>query len=239
MDDLIIKGAQKTSLLDYPGRICTTIFLSKCNFRCPYCYNPELVLDKSEKSDIKEDEIIEFLEQKKKWVESVCITGGEPTLHSGLKRFIKRIKEIGLLVKLDTNGTNPEIVEELIKEGLVNYIAMDIKAGKENYEKVTKSNLFNKVQQTIKILKKYGSKESEYDVDYEFRTTVHPDLFNRKELRSIIEIIKGSKRYVLQQFKPDVANLEKINKKMYSEKILRKFMEIAKPYFNECLLRGI
>ncbi len=122
MTDIDIRGIFNTSLIDYPGKIVSTIFFNRCNFRCPFCHNPELVLDKDKNDPIDPDTIIEYLEKRKKWLDGVCLTGGEPTLHKGLEKFIKNIKERGFLVKLDTNGTNPSILETLIKKELVDYM---------------------------------------------------------------------------------------------------------------------
>src|SRR3989338_3543069 len=130
-----IKGLQKTTLVDFPTYIASTIFISSCNFKCGFCYNVDLVNDQKKLPIISEEEILQFLEKRKNVLDGVCITGGEPTLYKNLKNFIKKIKEIGYKIKLDTNGTNPLLLKELIDEKLVDYVAMDIKSSKEKYNK--------------------------------------------------------------------------------------------------------
>jgi len=138
---LTIKGLQKTTLVDYPNKVACTIFLPRCNFRCGFCYNKDLVIDYDRLPSIQEEEIINFLKEKKKWLDGVVFTGGEPTLHRELPNFIKKIKEMGFLVKIDTNGTNPKMLKELIDNNIVDYIAMDIKAPLEKYDKITGVNV--------------------------------------------------------------------------------------------------
>ena len=234
MDGINIKGVQKTSLIDYPGNVVSTIFLSRCNFRCPFCHNPELVFDEVEK-DVDVDEFLEFLESKKGWIEGICITGGEPTLHLGLKEFMQRVKQMGMKIKLDTNGTAPAIMKELIEAGLVDYIAMDIKASFENYDKVVNARVDkDKIKQSIELLK-LGK------VDYEFRTTIVPGLFDEKEAHSIGEMLKGAKRYCLQQYR----NADKVLDEAYQDKDpylvpeLQGFAKILEDYVDKVEIRGI
>ncbi len=235
MTDIDIRGIFNTSLIDYPGKIVSTIFFNRCNFRCPFCHNPELVLDKDKNSPINPQEIIEYLEKRKKWLDGVCLTGGEPTLHKGLEKFIKNIKERGFLVKLDTNGTNPGILETLIKKELVDYIAMDIKAHYDDYDNVTK----------VKVNKENIKKSTDIirnsRIDYEFRTTVVPPYFKKNDLIKICKWLKGSKRYVLQQFRNNTAMLDMTlaNTQAYTPEKLEEFKEIASKYFNTCEIRGI
>ncbi len=129
---VVINGMQKTSLIDYPGKIVTTIFFGNCNFRCPYCHNSDLVFNK-DLQQIDESVLLEYLDKRRGMLDGICITGGEPTLHSDLPDLIRHVKERGFLVKLDSNGTNPRMLEELFAENLVDYIAMDIKAPKDKY----------------------------------------------------------------------------------------------------------
>src|SRR3989338_2765465 len=133
---LPIKGLQKTSLIDYPGKVVCTIFLAGCNFRCPYCQNPDLIENPDKLPDIKEEEIIGYLKKRRKWLDGICISGGEPTIHNGLVDFIKKIKEENFLVKLDTNGVNPNMIKELLNNELIDFISMDIKRSLDKYEKV-------------------------------------------------------------------------------------------------------
>lgn len=195
---MLIKGIQKTTLLDYPGKIASIIFLAGCSFRCPYCQNPSLVNGHEELPTIPEEEVIEFLRGRRKWLDGVCISGGEPTLHKDLPRFIAEVRKEGLLVKLDTNGTNPGMVEKLIKEGLLDYIAMDIKAPLERYSDVTKVKVDReKIRKSVEIIRGSG-------VDYEFRTTVVPGLIEEEDVGRIANWLKGSKKYCLQQFRNNV-----------------------------------
>ncbi len=187
-----IHGIVKTTLVDYPGKVATTIFTGGCNFRCPYCHNPTLV--NGEEETIPKQGFYDFLEERRKLIDAVCITGGEPTLQPGLEQLINKIKEKGYLVKLDTNGSKPKQLKKLIKK--LDYVAMDIKAPKEKYQEVTNSNIDpKKIQQSIEIIKNSG-------VDYEFRTTVVPGLLSKQDIEKIGQWLKGSKRYYLQQFRP-------------------------------------
>jgi pyruvate formate lyase activating enzyme len=229
---MIIKGLQKQTLLDYPGKIACTIFTFGCNFRCNYCHNPELIIDDG-RPEIKQEEILEFLKARKGFLDGVCITGGEPTLNKELPEFISKIKELGFLVKLDTNGTNPRMIEELINKKLVDYIAMDIKAPLEFYDKVTNTKVNKEdIQKSVDLIRKMK--------DYEFRTTVVPGLFNEEYAKLIGEWLKGSKRFYIQQFR-GIKNLDKsfVNKKPFSKEELEKFCRILKPYFEKCEIRGV
>ncbi|MBL7170070.1 MAG: anaerobic ribonucleoside-triphosphate reductase activating protein [Candidatus Aenigmarchaeota archaeon] len=210
-----IKGFQKTSLIDYPGNICSIIFLSGCNFRCNYCYNPELVLDEK-LPEIKEKEVLKTLEERKKFIDGVTITGGEPTIHKELPILIKKIKKIGLLIKIDTNGTNPEMLNYLIKNKLIDFIAMDIKNVFEKYKETANVNVnINKIKESVKIIKESG-------IEHEFRTTVLPRLHIQEDIIKIAKELKDAKKYVLQQFFPAEKMLDKnfIKEKTYSEKEL-------------------
>jgi pyruvate formate lyase activating enzyme len=178
---MIVGGLEKFSLNDYPGQTAAVIFTRGCNFRCRYCHNPELVLP--EKYDVE----IPL---------AVCITGGEPTQHSDLAEMIKKIKEMGFLVKLDTNGSRPKILEEIIKKGNIDYIAMDIKAPFEDYKKITG------VAVDVEKLKKSVSLIINSGLPHEFRTTVVKSLTSFDDLRKIVENIKGADNYFLQKFVP-------------------------------------
>ena len=192
-----IGGITKSSLIDYPKKISAVIFLIGCNFNCPYCHNPELVISNIiEPIDI--NTIYSFLKKRKGLLDGVVITGGEPTLHKKLPEFIKNIKDMGYLIKLDTNGSNPNMVEELIENKLVDYIAMDIKAPFDEYNNIiTKEINIENVKKTFKLL--FQNK-----VDYEFRTTVVSNLLNYESFVKINEIFKKEgkiKKYCLQRFK--------------------------------------
>ena len=230
---MLIKGLQKLTLIDYPNKIAATIFLFGCNLRCPYCHNPELI-NASEAKKFKtysKEEILSFLNERFDFLEGVNITGGEPTLSKDLPNLIKSIKKLGYTIKLDTNGTNPKMLHELIKAKLVDYIAMDIKAPLERYEKVVNSPV-NKsdIQDSIKIIKKLE--------DYEFRTTVVPGLLDKQDIIEIARWIKPAKAYYLQQFRPiNCFNKSYNKKKSYSVEQLREMRDAVKRFFQICEIR--
>ncbi len=192
---MIIGGLQKFSLIDYPGEVCAIIFTKGCNFRCPYCHNPELVASGGQTIDV--EYVFSFLKNRVGRLSGVSITGGEPTLHSDLIDFIKTVRLMGYeKIKLDTNGTNPDMLNELIKNGLVTYIAMDIKAPFDRYEDVTNVKCdIDKIKRSVDIIKN-GK------IDYEFRTTVVEGLLKVDDVFSIAEHIKGSRAYYIQRFVP-------------------------------------
>jgi pyruvate formate lyase activating enzyme len=192
--NLPIKGFQKSSMIDFPGKMCSIVFVADCNFRCPYCHNPDLIL-KTELPVIDQNLIFEYLESKSKWIDGVCITGGEPTIHQALPEFCKKVKSSGFLVKVDTNGTNPEMLGNLVKEKIIDFIAMDVKGPLERYEEIVRVPVNkNDIQRSIDIIRKSG-------LDYEFRTTVAPKLLKEQDLLSMGKWLRGSKMYVLQQFR--------------------------------------
>ncbi len=187
-------GIQKTSLVDFPKTICTTLFTKGCNMRCGYCHNKDLVLPQRTIPAIDIEEIFAHLKAKNGIIEGVCITGGEPTLHRELPSFIRKVKEMGFLVKLDTNGTNPKMVQELLEENLLDYVAMDIKSCKEKYSLVSKlqPKLVQNVFETITILKKSS-------IPYEFRTTIVRHIHELHDLQSLLKEIEFAPTYVLQR----------------------------------------
>lgn len=193
---LKIHGFNKTTLLDYPGRLAATIFLGDCNFRCPFCHNMNLVLNSKEEPYIEDKEVLEYLDKRKNILEGVCISGGEPTLHLELTDFIREIKKLGLNVKLDSNGYRPEIIMNLKEEGLIDYIAMDIKAPKDKYCQVAgvKSLDMDRIQKSIDYIM------NNFD-EYEFRTTVVKELHTRDDILNIAEWLKGCKKYKLQNYR--------------------------------------
>jgi len=229
-----ICGLQKTTLIDYPGKTACTIFLYGCNFRCGFCHNPELVIEKNE-NIFSEKEILDFLDKRKKYLEGVCITGGEPLLTLE-KNFLKEIKKIGYLIKIDTNGSLPEKLKEIIDENLVDFVAMDVKASKENYKKITNSGIsLEKIEESIRLISKLEN--------YEFRTTVIEGIHNIEEMKKIAEwlneLIGKPKKYALQAFKNSgkILNEEFRNKKDTSEKFLREIKEAIKDDFEEVEIR--
>jgi pyruvate formate lyase activating enzyme len=227
-----IKGFQETSFIDYPGKICSLVFLGNCNFRCPYCHNPDLIRKAEALPTIAEQNVLDFIEKKSKWIDAVCITGGEPSLDRSIIDLMVKLKKKGFLVKFDTNGTNPEILKEMIKRKLVDFIAMDIKNPLKKYEEIIKAKTdIKKIKQSIEIIKKSG-------IDYEFRTTILPKHHTEKEVLDIAKDLKSAKKYVLQNFKPGKCLDETYNKeKTFSHDELMRFKELVKGYFKEVEVR--
>jgi len=222
---MTIGGLQKMTLIDYPNKIAATVFLIGCNFRCPYCHNPELVNPKfiERQTKIEEKDFFNFLDERAGFLDGVCITGGEPTIHSDLPKFIKNIKKRGFLVKLDTNGSNPEMLENLIKDNLIDFVAMDIKTSILKYNKVRAKKKISQVQKSIDILK--GDSK-----DYEFRVTVVPKIVDKQDIKEIGQWLKGAKKIVLQQFRPEKTLSSSFeNIKPYSVQDLRKMVKILEP----------
>ena len=190
-----IDGLQKMTLLDFPGKVACTVFTGGCNFRCPFCHNALLVTKLPEKPDYTEDEILSFLEKRIGLLDGVAITGGEPLLNPDIGDFIRKIRDMGYAVKLDTNGSFPERLKAIVGEGLVDYVAMDIKNRREKYaETIGLKNLdLSKIEESVEFLKS-GT------VDYEFRTTVVKQFHTVEDIRAAAEWISGAKRYFLQNF---------------------------------------
>ena len=190
-----IDGLQKMTLLDFPGKVACTVFTGGCNFRCPFCHNALLVTKLPEKPDYSEDEILSFLEKRTGLLDGVAITGGEPLLNPDIVDFIRKIRDMGYAVKLDTNGSFPERLKAIVGEGLVDYVAMDIKNRREKYtETVGLKNLdLSKIEESIDFLKSGA-------VDYEFRTTVVKQFHTVEDITAAAEWISGVKRYFLQNF---------------------------------------
>lgn len=188
-----LAGLQKTTFIDYPEKIACIVFTQGCNFRCGYCHNPELFENKEPVLSVPA--FFEFLNKRKGKLDGVVITGGEPTLHGkDLIEFIKEVKSLGFLVKLDTNGTHPDVLQELLNENLLDYIAMDIKAPLAKYKTITQTDI------DTKIIKKSIDMIMNSGVDYEFRTTIVKSQLSVENLRQIGELIQGAKRYYMQKF---------------------------------------
>ena len=232
-----ICGLQKTTLLDYPEKVAATVFTRGCNFRCPYCHNMNLVEPQEEPSVIPEDEIFDFLKKRQGILDGVCVTGGEPTIHPKLPDLIQKIKALGLLVKLDTNGTNPELLSFLINEDLIDYVAMDIKSSFNNYSQVagiaTKSAslIVSKLKQSIDILKN-GS------IPYEFRTTVIREYHNAQVFDEIGEMLAGCSQYYLQSFK-DSEFVKAHELTAYTKEELLGFAKQLQKYHITAYVRGV
>ena len=191
---MVIKGLQKTTLLDFPGKVACTVFTAGCNFRCPFCHNASLVVRPSDVEEISEEEFFKYLSRRKGILDGVAITGGEPLVSAGIEDFIRRIKELGLLVKLDTNGAFPDRLEALLDAGLVDYVAMDIKNSREKYAETVGLPAFPEaIERSIDIIMKKAP-------DYEFRTTVVKELHEAQDIVDIANRIKNAKRYFLQSY---------------------------------------
>ncbi|MFA4941716.1 MAG: anaerobic ribonucleoside-triphosphate reductase activating protein [Patescibacteria group bacterium] len=254
---MIIGGLQKFSLLDYPGIVSAIIFTKGCNFRCHFCYNPMLVwpekrvgklnitsaqtagekkdhpLSYSPQESIEEDGLFDFLESRQGKVEGVVITGGEPTIHQDLPEFIKKIKNLGYFIKLDTNGTNPAMIEKLIKKHLIDYIAMDLKAPKEKYEKVTGVKVdFKKIEKSVKIIK-------ESNLPYEFRTTIAPGLLKKEDIEKMGKEIRGAEKWFLQKFQSEASLVDKNfqGQPAFMDKEMEEMAKIGKKYVGRCETR--
>jgi len=192
-----IKNIEKSSTVDYPPYISAVVFLSGCNFRCPFCYNKELVDNNSSLPDIPKDEVLEWLTTRDGKLDAVVLTGGEPTIHGEkLINFAREIKELGFKIKLDTNGSNPELMKRMIDEQLVDYIAVDLKSDRTTYNKACGIDFdMSKMDKTVSIL-------STNVVPYEFRTTVVPGIHDDTILKTMALYLKDAPKYAIQQFKP-------------------------------------
>lgn len=225
-----ILGIEKSSFIDYPNNICTVIFTGGCNFRCPYCHNSSIVNNAENK--IEEDKVIDFLINRKKFVDALCISGGEPTIQKGLYDFVRRVREECFKIKLDTNGTNPRLLKKLIEEKLIDYVAMDVKAPFDKYSSITQTPVaLEDIRKSINIL-------LENKVDYEFRTTICRELLSMEDIKIIAEEIKGCNTYALQNFKDGETILAGQNKfTPYSDGELKKIRDSIGNLLNKVVIR--
>lgn len=228
-----ICGYNKTTLLDYPGKVACTIFLGGCNFRCPFCQNSGLVISPDLQPEYSQEKLLAFLKKRKGILDGVCITGGEPTLANGLDDFLKEIKELGYEIKLDTNGSRPAVVKALAKQGLIDKVAMDIKACPDHYELLSglKCPDMDSVQETVNFL-------MTGNLDYEFRTTVIKELHTAEDFRQIGQWLKGAKAYYLQAYR-DSDSVLKPGFSSYSRKELEAFRDILLETIPLVEIRGI
>ena len=214
--------------MDWDGKISSVIFLPNCNFRCPFCHNVNLVLNPEKLETIPFEYLENQLKKQKGWTDGVCITGGEPTIHSSLPELCSRIKSMGFLVKLDTNGTNPTMLKELMDRKLLDYVALDIKAPLtvKKYSKATGVNvesLLENVKESIQLL-------LESSIDYEFRTTVVPTIHDLDDIKQVCRSLKGCKKYVLQKFDVSIGKTvvdPDLLSKSLSEEEMQKFLTAA------------
>lgn len=228
-----IGGLQKLTLLDYPGKVACTVFLIGCNLRCPYCHNPGLVLpERMDGHEIPTDEVLGFLEQRRGKLDGVCITGGEPTLWQELPEFISDIRSLGYTVKLDTNGTNPDMLKKLLSDSLLDYVAMDIKNGPSRYAITCGgADVIDSVRKSAALLLN-GMAE------YEFRTTVCKPLHTEKEMGEIGRMLRGAKRYFIQPF-ADSGDLVAGDVQAHTREELVRLRQAVLPYIPNTELRGI
>ncbi|MCK5472086.1 anaerobic ribonucleoside-triphosphate reductase activating protein [Candidatus Gracilibacteria bacterium] len=233
-----IAAIQKLTLLDFPGKTACTVFTPGCNFRCGYCHNPELVLPEkiaaAKKDLIPESAFFNFLAKRKGLLDGVCVTGGEPTLQKGLLIFLKKIRRRGFLVKLDTNGSHPEILEKLLHARLLDFVALDVKASPENYEKLTR---LKGAAGEIKISKNLIQQSG---VPYEFRTTLVHEIHDKKEFGKILEFVRGAEKFFLQNFESKHGCLDPKFEKFhgFTKKELAKMCDEAKKFVRECGVRS-
>jgi pyruvate formate lyase activating enzyme len=234
-----VKGFVPTSLVDWDGRISSVIFLPGCNFRCPWCYARDLVLEPEKLATITLEKLRKELEHRKRWIDGVVVCGGEPAMNEDLPELCAEIKKLGFPVKIDTNGTNPAMLSKLIKEKLVDYVAMDVKAplNEEKYGKLNGGkDLLDKVKESIKILMTSG-------VEYEFRTTLVPGLHSVEDVEEIAFYIKGAKKYALQNFVVPHEKGKLIDEKFSSTTPfdgtqMKEFRDAAKKFVDNIVLRG-
>ena len=229
-----IGGLQKTTLIDYPGRIAATVFLCGCNFYCGFCYNSEIVLPQKIKNQLKisEKDFFSFLKERRNLLEGIVLSGGEPCINPDLPDFIKKIKKLGYLVKLDTNGSNPKMLRDLINKKLIDYAAMDVKVPKERYPEIYGKKIkIKNIEESIKILK-------EEKIDSEFRTTIVPTIHQKEDILKIARWIKPAKKYYLQNFRPEKTIDPKFEKlKPYPEDYLLEIQKAVSPFFEVCQVR--
>jgi len=223
-----LSGLIKSSLIDYPGKVAAVVFTQGCNFRCGFCHNPDLVSQVD--GSITEESVFEHLTKRKNILDGVVITGGEPLIQRDIVEFIKKVKGLGLSVKLDTNGSSPEILESLIKSRLLDYIAMDIKGPLDKYEQISSYKNKKFIQTSINLIINSG-------VDYEFRTTVLPYYHKIDDFHLMGELIKGSSKYVIQGFRPKITLHKSLERaKPFSIIELKNIQDIMKLYVIEVII---
>jgi pyruvate formate lyase activating enzyme len=228
---MVFGGLEKLTLIDYPGKVACIVYTIGCNFRCPYCHNPDLVNETVE-TKLSEQEILDFLESRKAMFDALVITGGEPTMHADLPEFIKKVKALGYAVKLDTNGTNPEMLKSLVSYGLIDYAAMDIKAPLAKYASTVGAAVNrDAIAESISFLLAGA-------VPYEFRTTVVRSQLSSEDLMTIGQEIRGAENYYLQQFNPATALHPSFRSKLsYETAELEAFAHLLTAYVTHCSVR--
>jgi len=236
---LSIKGFDQMSLLDWDGMVAATVYLPSCNFRCPYCHNGDLVLAPDQFETIPFDEVLSYVTEHNDFLDGVVITGGEPCMHKELPKLIDAFRAADMRVKLDTNGSFPDMLDSLIGDDVIDYVAMDIKAPLDfdSYSRsagISDRRTFDRVRSSIEIL-------LEGDVEYEFRTTVVPTLHKASDLALIGEQIRGARRFVIQNYKPRRETLDPEfgkSESPYNSERLSEFKLLMDPMVEECIIRG-
>ena len=232
-ESMRIQGLQKLTLLDYPEKMACTVFTAGCNFRCPFCHNASLVTHIPAEADFDEEKFFTFLKKRKGILDGVCVTGGEPLLQVDIEAFLGRIKELGYLVKLDTNGSFPDKLKDLVGKGLVDYVAMDIKNSIEKYDITIGLDT-----RYSEVVEESAAFLLEGHVDYEFRTTVTKNFHTEEDFEKIGKWIQGAKRYYLQGF-VDSGDLIESNIEGVCKEEMEKFLKKVKPYIPSAELRGV
>lgn len=231
---MILKGLQKLTLLDFPGKIACTVFSGGCNFRCPFCHNASLVLGErlSESPTLSEEDFFAFLKKRRGMLEGVCVSGGEPTLYPDIIPFLINIKELGYSVKLDTNGYRPSVIREAVAANAVDYFAMDIKNSKESYARTVGVPDFDisKIEESISYLMSCG-------VDFEFRTTLVRELHSEEDILSIAKWLEGPEKYFLQTFE-NSGDLIDESFSGYDKNETEYLLKLLKPYVPNAQIRG-
>lgn len=228
-----IHGLNKTTLLDYPGQVAATVFTGGCNFCCPFCHNKNLVLQPASQPLLEEAEVFSFLKKRKGIITGLCVTGGEPTLQPDLLSFLRKVKETGLRIKLDTNGYRPEVLMECVEKGFVDYVAMDVKSSQSGYEAAAgREGLeIEKIEQSVQFL-------LQNKVSYEFRTTVVKELHSEKEIKEMGIWLKGSEAHFLQSYEEN-GNVIVPGFHACTKEELLKFRQILQKYSEKVELRGV
>ena len=229
-----IKGWVRTSLIDYPGKIAAVLFTSGCNFRCPYCQNSELVLHPESLPEIDPAEIFQFLTRRRGLIDGVVITGGEPTLQKGLDDFMRKLKELGLAIKLDTNGYRPQVLRDLLERDLLDYVAMDIKASPAKYPLAAGVPIdVQRIEKSVRLILSSG-------IDHEFRTTVVPGIVAPEDVEEMAKLITGAEKYILQQFRPQ-GTIEPRFREVapYPAQMLLEMAQAAERWIGEVEVRGL
>ena len=227
-----ISGFIKMTLLDYPNKVAATVFTGGCNMRCPFCHNPKLVFGEIKTPAVSNEDFFAFLKKRKHFLDGICITGGEPTMQKDLEEFMKKIKAFGLLVKLDTNGTFPKKIRNWIEQGIIDYVAMDIKNSPEKYAMTmgASQNLLDLIMESVKLLK-------EGKIEYEFRTTVVKEFHEEDDFHKIGAWLKGANAYYLQKFRDCKATIIG-GLHPVEDETMERFRAVASLYIENTKIRG-